>query len=358
MKIIFRVDASVWIGSGHVMRCIVLADELKRIGYHILFACLPQEGDMCQFIEQQGYEVIYLSRPEIGLTPLNSSDYSAWLQRSIKDDAQELIGYLDGVSWVICDHYALDKEWQQLIKRNSNVRIIAIDDLAREHVAEIVIDQTLFRTADEYHSVSCALTGIDYALLKPRFSELRCYAKLRKPDLKKPRILVSMGGVDLPNATLLVLKALDMAEIKCPITVLISERSPHFDEISDWCKQYEHITHIKFSTDVANLMLKHDISIGAPGSTSWERACLGLPSIVIPLADNQIEICKRLVQKKLSLKVNLENILDRLIPSYHYVRENWHSMHINNINTCDGLGVYRVVSKIIEFDNASNYHMY
>ncbi|MCX2497454.1 UDP-2,4-diacetamido-2,4,6-trideoxy-beta-L-altropyranose hydrolase [Plesiomonas shigelloides] len=357
MKVVFRVDASVAIGSGHVMRCLVLANELQRNGYHIRFACLPQRGDMCKFIEQQGYEVIYLSQPEKERVPQHSSDYLAWLQRSVEEDAQEVIGYLDNVSWLVCDHYALDKKWQQLIKNRTNVNIIAIDDLVRKHTAEIVIDQTISRSQEAYHSAKLALTGIKYALLKPQFSQLRAYVNLRKPDLSLPRVLISMGGIDLPNATLAVLKTLENNAIKCKITVLMNQRSPNFNKIANWCKQREYVTHIAFSTDMANLMLNHDISIGAPGSTSWERACLGLPSIVIPLADNQIEICEQLVLNNLSLKVSLEEIPDKLASSFYHICDNWYHMHINNMAICDGLGVFRVVSKIVELDNARSNNM-
>lgn len=357
MKVIFRVDASVWIGSGHVMRCLVLADELERNGYHVCFSCIPQKGDMCQYIERKGFEVIYLSAPKVDMIPRSSADYQSWLQRSVEDDAQEFTQYLDGVSWVVCDHYALGKKWQELIKNKTGVSIVAIDDLVREHAAEIVIDQTLLRMPEAYHSATMALTGINYALLNPCFSEFRPIAKLRKPDLNRPRILISMGGIDFPNATLSVLKALDAGVVQCPMTVLMSERSPHFEKVVDWCKQHDHIKHIRFSSDMPNLMLNHDISIGAAGSTSWERACLGLPSIVIPLADNQIEICEQLVLNQLSLKVSLKEIPDRLISSLHHICENWHNMYLKNMDACDGLGVFRVVSKIIEFDNARSNNM-
>lgn len=354
MKVIFRVDASIWIGSGHVMRCLVLAHELRRNGYRVCFACIPQKGDMCEFIEREGFDVIYLSKPSVEIIPKNSADYQAWLQRTVEEDAQEFVEYLNDVSWVICDHYALGKEWQQLIKQKMAIKIVAIDDLVREHIAEFVIDQTLSRTPDEYHLIEVPLTGVEYALLNPRFSHLRPYAKRRISDLIRPKILISMGGIDLPNATLSVLKALQAGGVNTPITVILGKKSPHFSKVVSWCEQYEHIQHIEFSSDMASMMLSHDVSIGAPGCTSWERACLGLPNIVIPLADNQIEICERLVANRLSLSVSLEDIPNELLSAYQQVCDDWQRMHMHNMNACDGQGVFRVVSKIIEFDNERN----
>ncbi|MDK9762842.1 UDP-2,4-diacetamido-2,4,6-trideoxy-beta-L-altropyranose hydrolase [Vibrio sp. D420a] len=356
-KIIFRVDASVWIGSGHVMRCLVLADELTKHSYQVAFACLPQKGDLCHFIQERGYSVIELTPPELQITPKHSSDYIGWLQRSIQEDIDDLVPYLDGVDWVICDHYALGQDWQKQIKQRTGVRILAIDDLVRKHCADIVVDQTLSRTAIEYETTGMVLAGVDYALLSPNFSELRSCAEDRQPNLDNPRILISMGGVDLPNATFSVLKSLESKNVRANITVLMSPRSPHYSQVSDWCKDRDNIEHIDFTNYMAQMMLEHDIAIGAPGSTSWERACLGLPSIVVPLADNQKDICHQLVAENLSRKVELNSIASELFNTYREVCSDWHQMHLNNLRACDGLGTRRVVSEIIELENENNNFM-
>ncbi|KAB0287453.1 UDP-2,4-diacetamido-2,4,6-trideoxy-beta-L-altropyranose hydrolase [Vibrio fortis] len=356
-KVIFRVDASVWIGSGHVMRCLVLADELTKHSYQVAFACLPQEGDLCHFIQERGYSVIKLTPPECQITPKNSSDYLGWLQRSVKEDADDLLPYLDGVDWVISDHYALDQDWQMQIKQGTGVRILAIDDLVRKHCADIVVDQTLSRKAIEYKTAGKVLAGVDYALLSSKFSEFRSFAENRQPNLDTPKILISMGGVDLPNATFQVLESLERENVCAQITVLMSSRSPHYDQVSDWCKTKDNIKHIDFTNDMAQMMLDHDIAIGAPGSTSWERACLGLPSIVVPLADNQKEICHQLVTENLSRKVELSSIGSELFHAYIEVCSDWHQMHLNNLKVCDGLGTRRVVSEIIELENENNNFM-
>ncbi|UPR52330.1 UDP-2,4-diacetamido-2,4,6-trideoxy-beta-L-altropyranose hydrolase [Vibrio cyclitrophicus] len=356
-KIIFRVDASVWIGSGHVMRCLVLADELTRHDYQIAFACIPQKGDLCSFIEDRGYSIIKLTPPECQVIPKHTGDYLGWLQRGIAEDVQDFAPYLEGVEWVISDHYALGEEWQKQIKQRTGVQILAIDDLVRKHCADIVLDQTLSRKADAYKTTGKVLAGVNYALLNPEFNELRNFAENRQPNLDSPKILISMGGIDLPNATFAVLQSLESESISAKITVLMSPRSPHYDQVSDWCKVRENIEHIDFTNHMAQMMLEHDIAIGAPGSTSWERACLGLPSIVVPLADNQKDICHQLVVENLSRKVEVNSIKNELFRAYKEVCSDWHQMHLNNLRVCDGLGTRRVVSEIIELENESNNFM-
>ena len=357
MNILFRVDASTWIGSGHVMRCLVLADEMREQGWNVKFASLPQKGDMCEFVTAHGYEVIKLTAPIEWKVPKNTSDYAAWLQRDIEDDAYETIQYLKDIDWVVCDHYAIGETWQKLIHDNTTAKIIAIDDLVRKHKAEIIIDQTLNRKADVYQSGELALTGMDYALLAPQFAEKRILASKRSQLTNPIKVLVTMGGVDLPNASLKVLNALITCGIDTKITVLLSERSPNFDRVAEFSNQFENITHIAFTSEMAKLMITHDIAIGAPGSTSWERACLGLPNIIIPLADNQTEIANQLEKEGVSLKLDLAKVESVFPKAFRAVVKNWQAMHKKSLSICDGLGVKRVILAITEFENESNNNM-
>ncbi|MCV5261658.1 UDP-2,4-diacetamido-2,4,6-trideoxy-beta-L-altropyranose hydrolase, partial [Escherichia coli] len=103
-----------------------------------------------------------------------------------------------------------------------------------------------------------------------------------------------MGGIDAPNATFKVLESL-CGKVEAKFTVLLSPRAPHFDQVKELCASRADVSHLDFVSDMASLMLEHDIAIGAPGTTSWERACLGLPNVIVPLAENQQLICKQLV---------------------------------------------------------------
>ena len=130
MKVVVRVDASLLIGSGHVMRCLVLAEELKRIGHDIFFACSQLKGDMRPFITQRGFEVITLCAPQRVITPEHDTDYVSWLQKKVCEDARDFLTAITSADLVITDHYAIGKEWQNLVTEALNCRMLAIDDLA------------------------------------------------------------------------------------------------------------------------------------------------------------------------------------------------------------------------------------
>jgi RimJ/RimL family protein N-acetyltransferase len=116
--------------------------------------------------------------------------------------------------------------------------------------------------------------------------------------------------------------------------------------VKRWCDSQGDVQHQDFEADMAGLMLKHDIAIGAPGTTSWERACLGLPSILIPLADNQTTICTQLLSHKAIMKVSLENIESQLLDTYQQAMSQWHELFTSNLKLCDGLGTRRLVLEI------------
>lgn len=359
MKVVFRVDASVRIGSGHVMRCLALADELKCHGHDITFACLPLEGDMRAFIGERGFEVITLTAPTETGRSVQDADYVSWLQKSIPDDAHDFINKISDVDLVITDHYAIGRQWQSVVIASINCRLLAIDDLARCHQADVIVDQTLGRRQIDYHgSGAKVLAGSDYALLTRAFSRKRERALSRTLTRNAPHVLVSMGGVDAPNATLKVLQAL-YPHVDANFTVLSSSRAPHYQEVQAWCLSHPNVTYLEFVADMASLMLNHDIAIGAPGTTSWERACLGLPNIIVPLADNQQMVCEQLVKHHAAIKVRLEDIPKYLLHEYKTTLNKWDVFKCANLALCDGRGVKRVVFELEQLflDNTSSYSL-
>ncbi|MFA0603367.1 UDP-2,4-diacetamido-2,4,6-trideoxy-beta-L-altropyranose hydrolase, partial [Vibrio amylolyticus] len=193
MKVIFRADASTMIGTGHIMRCLVVADALREQNYAVSFACIPQEGDMIPYIENRGYEVLTLSASS-DLPNVDELNYSTWLLQSEGDDAIEFAHLVGSAEIVVVDHYAIGKSWHKQVINQLNCFLVAIDDLVREHHADLIIDQTLGRTPEEYSGRGKVLSGIDYAMVAPKFSKLRSQAVSKVFNDKKPKILVSMGG--------------------------------------------------------------------------------------------------------------------------------------------------------------------
>jgi len=354
MNIVIRTDSSLHIGSGHIMRCLVLAEKLKNQGHQVSFASRPQQGDLIQFVEKKGFHVHLLNKPKQWKTPKDSSDYAAWLQVSWEDDAQSFIQQIENVDLIIVDHYGINAEWESFIKTHFSCHIFAIDDLLRQHQAEIILDQTLQRTSLEYKNLTSnplVLAGSDFALINPYFAEVRSKILQSETVATTNSVLISMGGVDQPNATLKVLTALSLLENKPKVTVLLSPRAPHYKIVNEYCQAHRAwIKHLDFVENMPELMAKHHVAIGAPGTTSLERACLGIPSIIIPLADNQKTTCEQLTNAGAAIKVELAKIETLLPTTYQTLCEQWQTMHLNNMNICDGLGLQRVVQCIHDFE--------
>ncbi|NOI15133.1 UDP-2,4-diacetamido-2,4,6-trideoxy-beta-L-altropyranose hydrolase [Vibrio hepatarius] len=346
MKVIFRVDASLLIGSGHVMRCLVLAEALSKKGHKVEFACSPLKGDMRKFIRERGFNVITLAEPQSFIPPQHDADYEAWLQKSVTEDAKDFLAVVKAADLVVTDHYAIGAEWQEKIVAALDCCLLAIDDLGRCHRADLILDQTLGRSEVDYASSNTkVLVGSEYALLRMDFSNKREAALSRQLSDKPLRVLVSMGGIDAPNATLQVLKNL-CCKVNADFTVLLSSRAPHFHQVRAWCLSQPNVRHQEFVSDMASLMLEHDIAIGAPGTTSWERACLGLPNIIVPLAENQQLICEQLIKHDAAVHVDIKDIPSTLHGAFMRVLEGWSQFKEANLALCDGRGVRRVIFEI------------
>ena len=351
MKVVFRVDASLDVGSGHVMRCLVLAVELRIRGHEVIFGCTPLNGDMRHFIRQHDFEVIDLAKPRLKDKFPVSSPYQLWLGKSIADDARDFVDSFSSIDLLITDHYAIGAEWQRYVASSLNCRILALDDLGRTHHADIILDQTLGRSRLDYsESRARVLAGSEYALIGSSFLAQREAALARVRARGVVKILVTMGSVDHQNATLKVLKAMENVE-NIEMTVLLSEKAPHYEEVRLWCAKRKNFFHFDFVNDMASLMMSHDIAIGAPGSTSWERACIGLPNIIVPLADNQQLVCFNLVKNSVALKVEIDEIDSLLVGKYAELLADWYEFKRANLITCDARGSLRVVHEIEELMN-------
>ena len=349
MDIVIRADASIHIGSGHVMRCLVLARELQQQGHHIRFACRRQAGNLIDFILAKGFKVLELIQAKTEWTPQNSSDYSAWLQVDWDADAASFIDEVVSADLVIVDHYALNKNWQSRVRNDLGCKIFVIDDLVRKHDADIILDQTLLRLPQEYqlaNATSDMLMGCDFALLNPWFTYYREKALDLTSCSNAANILITMGGIDQLNATLSVLRALALSSVDINATVLLSNKAPHYQLVKSFCERYSWIKHIDFVDNMAHLMFEHDIAIGAPGSTTWERACLGVPSVIIPLADNQHDIAQKMVEVNAVISLDVQSVGIKLLAAVGDIKAKYESFRTANLGLCDGLGVKRVVSSI------------
>lgn len=295
-KVVFRADASLEIGAGHVMRCLTLADALRQRGVECHFLCREHPGHLVEWVRQKGYRVHVLPRGPAGPVEDDGVAHCAWLGGSQLDDVQACRAVLAELrpDWLIVDHYALDSRWERELKSCCG-KLLVIDDLAdRSHACDMLLDQTLGRDETHYrpwvpgHCV--VLCGVKYALLRPEFAALRAASLKRRSVPRLLEVLVTMGGVDKGNATGQVLEALRFCQLpaRSRITVVLGASAPWLSEVRSLAQGMPWDTRVLASvSNMGELMADSDLAVGAAGATSWERCCLGLPTLMVVLADNQ-----------------------------------------------------------------------
>jgi UDP-2,4-diacetamido-2,4,6-trideoxy-beta-L-altropyranose hydrolase len=362
MTIVFRADASLQIGSGHVMRCLTLADELRQRGADVMFVCREQPGNLIGLIESKNYRVVCLPREE-ALYVANFEDvvHAAWLSVSWEHDATDTIEVLGKVhpQWLVIDHYAIDYRWEKALRPHVG-KIMVIDDLAdRHHDCDLLLDQNLNGNIDtRYHGVTpynCkSLLGPHYALLRPEFAMARNTLRVRSGIVR--RILIFMGGCDLANETakaLEVVRQLDRPDIA--VDVVIGAANPKKEEIKSLCYDLPMVSYHCQIENIYETMAEADIAIGAGGATSWERCCLGLPALIISVAHNQVEIAQNVdrygaaVYLGPSSNVDVKRILLQL---QEIIRQSDRlvGMCRNAMKLVDGQGAKRVADHILNHD--------
>lgn len=290
----FRTDASLLIGSGHVMRCLALADALRAIGKECHFICRAHAGNLLDAIRSRGFAVHEL--PAEAPSDTAAMTQANWLGCDWSIDARQTGAILAELQpdWLVVDHYALDRRWEMTVRPES-CRLMVIDDLAdRPHDADLLLDQNLGRQPQDYDNLlapTCAvLAGPRYALLRPEFAALREYSLARRHTPALQQLLISLGGVDKDNATGTVLAALQHCDLptSCRLSVIMGAKAPWIDQVRGIAAQMPWPTEVLVNiSDVAQRMANCDLAIGAAGSTAWERCCLGLPALMVVLAENQ-----------------------------------------------------------------------
>ncbi|PWY56600.1 UDP-2,4-diacetamido-2,4,6-trideoxy-beta-L-altropyranose hydrolase [Legionella qingyii] len=308
MNVAFRVDASLMIGNGHVMRCLTLANALRIHGHYCVFICADLPGNLISSIIQQDYKVHILPRQKDKNNSLtkqesNPSDYDAWLGCTWNLDAGQTAAAIKSskIDWLVVDHYALDVSWEEVLKPFCK-HLMVIDDLAnRSHMCDLLLDQTLNRPNRDYSPwvpASCSLlTGTNFAIIRPEFAAIREYSLGRRSVAALNKILISMGGVDQFNVTEKILDLLLLTELpgSCQLGVVLGANAPFAASVHTKAKTLPWATEVlQGISTMEQLMAEADLAIGAAGSTSWERCCLGLPTIMVTLADNQKSIASEL----------------------------------------------------------------
>lgn len=345
MHIAIRTDASGDIGTGHLMRTLALADELRARGAHCVFICRECPDSLQALVRAQGHKLMLFPKQK-------------FIRDELDDAAQtKALCVRDNIQWMIVDHYQLSATWEFAIKTHIP-RVMAIDDLDnRAHACDLLLDQNLERDAADYAARvpdKCKLLlGTSYALLRPQFSKVREHSIAQRRDRVVRQLLITLGGTDPLNVTSIVLHALRHAKLPddSGLTVVLSAHSKFRNEVEAACLHLPWpVTIAKDVNDMATLMANADIAISAAGSTLWELCCTGVPTIAIMTAENQRHSCVAVARAGVAWLVeSIAQLPARLPALLEKIREPSILAHLQETaaRVTDGRGCARVANIII-----------
>ena len=362
MQIVFRVDASNLIGIGHMSRCITLAKLLRKKGAGIQFISRAYDGHLGELLKENKFNTKLLSAPRL----LNKKKYINWFGISQKEDSKDTLEIFKEKKpdWLIVDHYGLDYQWEIFLQSYVG-NIMVIDDmLNRKHFCNLFLNQNYTdKTNKDYQNLlpeNCKiLLGPKYALLNSEYVKLRKTFS-RTSDGQISSVLLSLGGSDNENITSFVIDALndkEFSQLKLDVVIGINNRNRE-NIMFQASKRPNTFVHEQLIS-IASLMVNADLCIGGGGSSTWERICLALPSLVFCVSENQKPTCELLskdgfielagpatnlnkidLRKKLTqILKNSQSVFSRALKAQRYV---------------DGFGTNRVVDQIFEIFNGKH----
>jgi len=353
MRVAFRTDASALIGTGHLIRCRTLAQEMRARSADVVFVTRGHPGHLADLLRADGFETALLPAPQ---KPQDDGFYASWLGVSEEQDAVETIAALgsDIPEWLVVDHYALGTEWERRLKQHCG-QLLAIDDLGRLHVGSLLLDQNFSAQGEARYASNDAnakrLLGPRYALLQAEYAEAR--ARLRPKQHSVKRISIFFGGTDPANMTMLALEALDAPRFKdIALDVIAGSSHLQFAAIKAHEAAHPNVTVHTGLQSLAGIFAVSDLSLGAGGGALWERCCLGTPSIVVSIASNQVSASRDLdavgVIRYLGAAAELSiTTLRKAIVELAADSAGRQSMSDQGRQLVDGLGVKRVAEVMI-----------
>jgi UDP-2,4-diacetamido-2,4,6-trideoxy-beta-L-altropyranose hydrolase len=288
MNILIRADSSSFIGTGHIMRDLVLAKQYKT--ENIIFAVRELAGNINYKIDEAGYSKVVL----------NTNDF---------EELNEIIRNLN-IDMIVIDHYEINYDFEKRIKEsNPNLKIFVFDDTYEKHYCNILLNHNISADEKKYQNLvpkDCELRcGSKYTLLREEFLE----AKKQKNNIKKDKriktIFIAMGGADHSNINIDILKTIKKVrknhKQNIKVNIVTTNANKNLEKLKVYCKSKKWINLYINSNKIAELMIKSDLVIVTPSVTVNEVYYLELPIIAIKTADNQIDIYRYLKKKKFSV---------------------------------------------------------
>ena len=350
MKFAFRVDSSYQIGSGHLMRCLTLAKALKDKKIESIFISIKNKDDMSFLLKKHNFKILNINNKKI-----DKKNFFSW-----KTDAEDTLKKIkdEKITHLIADHYEIDENWEKYLYKHLK-KIIVIDDLAnRKHFCDILLDYSL--PVKDYSKLvplrTEILSGPKFALLDKSFLKERKKTKQEKKISKNKNLTfyVSFGASDFTQETKKTLIALKKFgnNLCFKANIIVGKNNKQKKDIKKFCSKEDNFYYYEQPEKVAPIMSKSNFGIGSPGTTTWERSCMGLPSILISVADNQIEIGKACNKLKIanyigdSKNISSDDLKD-LISKMSKNPKKMFEYKEAGLKLVDGLGASRVLRKII-----------
>ncbi|RXJ77273.1 UDP-2,4-diacetamido-2,4,6-trideoxy-beta-L-altropyranose hydrolase [Arcobacter sp. F155] len=284
MNILFRADSSSQIGTGHIMRDLVLAKKYEKKKHNIIFASRELEGNINSKIDEAQYKRLVLKTENI-----------KELNRIIKEQ---------NIDMIVIDHYGIDFSFEKKLKKaNPSLKIFVLDDTYERHYCDTLLNHNISADKKRYKGLvpnSCKLKcGKKYTLLREEFIKEK-KKKRKRNDTKIKTIFIAMGGADHSNINIDILKVLSKFK-NIKVNLVTTRANKNLKELEAYCQNKKWIIlHIN-SNKIAKLMAKSDFAIVTPSVTINEVYYLGLPMIAVKTADNQLDMYKYLKKKKISL---------------------------------------------------------
>lgn len=356
MRVAFRADATNEIGSGHIMRCLTLANSLAAKGHECIFVSRNLLQNIFEIIAPK-FSIQLLPKPVKRFSPQpDDPKHAAWAGVDWRVDSSETINAISFCDWLIVDHYAFDYRWENTLM-NSAGRIFVLDDLAdRKHFCDVLLDHSIGRSPVEYDLITPEnakiLTGPEYFLLRPEFSLLRESSLSRRKNAPFQNLLISMGGFDTGNTIPHILEAIS----KIPrahelhVEIVVFNAAPNLGSIREAASKMPYPCDLHVSPpNVAQLFCQADLAISASGMTAYELACLGVPMLLLPVSHIQETVAAEL--SKISEARPVEDWQKSPVDKIHENLENFmydlKAMPFKNrriAQTLDGCGASRVAN--------------
>lgn len=353
MNLGFRVDAARHIGTGHLQRCLALAQNFKLVGHNCIFFSREFEPYSYEKVATLGFECRIIGKGNFDRHKKTEKD---WLSVTQSQDVEDFLKSLhnDVLDICIVDHYSIDESWECEVRKHLK-KLVVIDDLAnRKHHCDILIDQNYYKDFEgRYtHLVSestVQLLGPRYCLLRSEFQNLRT-SKNNKNNKHRKIVLVNFGGVSDINLLRIVIESLN--QILKYNYIFITGQIKDIDFVELCGLAEEHIQLLKTVNNMGEIMTQCDFALGASGSTVWERFCLGLNAALIEVADNQNILLKDLSElglvDNLGKKCDLSsNALIKFLYNLNLSSSIYSDRQKEIMRIVDGLGVVRVTEEIL-----------